>query len=49
MSSKGTVRITEGFGKCVQPHFRDIVQSVLRKALDEAERAAKSYGIANPP
>jgi hypothetical protein len=41
-------RLTEAFGNCVEPHFRDIIQSALRKALDQAECAANVYGIANP-
>lgn len=41
-------QITEEFVKCVQPHFRAIVQSALDSALQEAKSTANGYGVTNP-
>jgi hypothetical protein len=41
-------RLTEAFVECAAPRFRDRIQCALRGALDEANRAAEDYGIANP-
>jgi hypothetical protein len=40
--------LTKEFVKCVEPHFRVIVQSALDRALQEAKSVADGYGIANP-
>ena len=41
-------RLTEEFGRCVEPHFRDSVECALHKALKGAEQAAKGCNIVNP-
>lgn len=40
--------LTEDFAANVDLGFRDVINSALRKALQDADDAAKHYGIANP-
>jgi hypothetical protein len=46
--AKDLHRLTEKFAKCVKPQFRESVEIALKKAFDEAEHIAISYGISNP-
>ena len=46
--AKDLRQLTEEFIKCVQPHFRAIVQSALDSALQEAKSTAVGYGVTNP-
>jgi hypothetical protein len=40
--------ITETSAGSVKQEFRDLVQSALRKGLEEAQNMADAFGIANP-
>ena len=40
--------ITETFAKSVKQEFTSLVQSALQKGLEEAEKTATLFGIANP-
>jgi len=46
--AKDLHRLTRNFATSVEPKFRGSVEAALKKAFDEADRAAKRYGIVNP-
>ncbi len=47
-SFPGNDHIAEEFAKGAHPDFRESVKSAPQRALEEAELAAKHYGITNP-